>query len=122
DDANDPIVDGARAILDGHVLLSRELASLGQYPAIDINVSISRLANRLISRAQRESVVKFRRLMAIYEENKDLVAVGAYRSGTNPELDEALARREVLRRFLMQDVDESVSVEEGFEQLERALA
>jgi flagellum-specific ATP synthase len=85
-------------------------------------VSISRLANRLISRAQRESVVKFRRLMAIYEENKDLVAVGAYRAGTNPELDEALARREVLRRFLMQDVDESVSVEEGFEQLERALA
>ncbi|NBW90601.1 MAG: flagellum-specific ATP synthase FliI, partial [Gammaproteobacteria bacterium] len=84
--------------------------------------SISRLANRLISRAQRESVVKFRRLMAIYEENKDLVAVGAYRAGTNPELDEALARREVLRRFLMQDVDESVSVEEGFEQLERALA
>ena len=66
--------------------------------------------------------MKFRRLMAIYEENKDLVAVGAYRAGTNPELDEALARREVLRRFLMQDVDESVSVEEGFEQLERALA
>ncbi|MEY4357276.1 MAG: Flagellum-specific synthase [Pseudomonadota bacterium] len=121
DDANDPIVDGARAILDGHVLLSRELASLGQYPAIDINVSISRLANRLVTRGQRDLVLKFRRLMAIYEENRDLVAVGAYRAGTNPELDEALQRRDILRRFLMQDVDESVNFEDGFRQLEAAL-
>jgi flagellum-specific ATP synthase len=121
DDANDPIVDGARAILDGHVLLSRELASLGQYPAIDINVSISRLANRLVTRDQRDLVLKFRRLMAIYEENRDLVAVGAYRAGTNPELDEALQRRDILRRFLMQDVDESVNFEDGFRQLEAAL-
>ena len=121
DDANDPIVDGARAILDGHVLLSRDLAALGQYPAIDINVSISRLANRLISTEQRTLVRKFRRLMATWEENRDLVSVGAYRAGTNPDLDEALQRKNALRDFLMQEVDEQVDFAGGFQQLARVL-
>jgi flagellum-specific ATP synthase len=117
DDANDPIVDAARAILDGHVLLSRELAALGQYPAIDINVSVSRLANRLVNAEQRTLVRKFRRLMATWEENRDLVSVGAYRAGTNPELDEALQRRAALRAFLEQDIDERVDFDGGFRQL-----
>jgi flagellum-specific ATP synthase len=121
DDANDPIVDGARAILDGHVLLSRDLAALGQYPAIDINVSISRLANRLISTEQRTLVRKFRRLMATWEENRDLVSVGAYRAGTNPDLDEALQRKNALRDFLMQEVDEQVDFAGGFQELARVL-
>ena len=121
DDANDPIVDGARAILDGHVLLSRDLAALGQYPAIDINVSISRLANRLISTEQRTLVRKFRRLMATWEENRDLVSVGAYRAGTNSDLDEALQRKNALRDFLMQEVDEQVDFAGGFQQLARVL-
>lgn len=122
DDANDPIVDGARAILDGHVLLSRDLAALGQYPAIDINVSISRLANRLISSEQRTMVRKFRRLMATWEENRDLVSVGAYRAGTNPELDEALQRRAALRDFLMQDAEERVDFPGGFQHLAKVLS
>jgi len=122
DDANDPVVDGARAILDGHILLSREIAAMGQYPAIDINVSISRLANKLIDVDQRALVGKFRRLMATYEENKDLVAVGAYRTGANPELDEALQRRVMLRDFLAQDSEQAVTFDQGFRQLAEVLA
>ncbi|MFN5010952.1 MAG: FliI/YscN family ATPase [Gammaproteobacteria bacterium] len=122
DDANDPIVDGARAILDGHVLLSRELAAMGQYPAIDINFSVSRLANRLVTDEQRALVRRFRRLMATWEENRDLVSVGAYRSGTNPELDEALQRRSALQAFLQQDVDERIGYDGGFRQLAEALS
>jgi flagellum-specific ATP synthase len=122
DDANDPIVDAARAILDGHVLLSRDLAAMGQYPAIDINMSVSRLASRLITSEQRNLVRKFRRLMAIWEENRDLVSVGAYRAGTNPELDEFLQRRGALQAFLQQDVDERVEYEGGFRHLAEVLA
>jgi len=122
DDANDPIVDGARAILDGHVLLSREIAAMGQYPAIDISVSVSRLATKIVSSDRRVLVTKFRRLLATYEENKDLVAVGAYRPGTQPDLDEALQRRAVFREFLSQDADESVTLDEGFAQLQQVLA
>jgi flagellum-specific ATP synthase len=122
DDANDPIVDGARAILDGHVLLSRDLAALGQYPAIDINLSVSRLANKLVTAEQRALVRKFRRLMATWEENRDLVAVGAYRPGTNADLDEALQRRGALRSFLQQDSDEQVDFASGFAQLAGVLA
>jgi flagellum-specific ATP synthase len=122
DDANDPIVDAARAILDGHVLLSRELAAMGQYPAIDINLSVSRLANRLVTPEQRMLVRRFRRLMATWEENRDLVSVGAYRAGTNPELDEALQRRPALSAFLQQEVDERVGYASGFRQLAEVLA
>jgi len=122
DDANDPIVDGARAILDGHVLLSREIAAMGQYPAIDISVSVSRLATKIVSSERRALVTKFRRLLATYEENKDLVAVGAYRPGTQPELDEALQRRGLFREFLSQGADESVTLDQGFAQLQQVLA
>jgi flagellum-specific ATP synthase len=122
DDANDPIVDGARAILDGHVLLSRDLAAMGQYPAIDINLSVSRLANRLVSAEQRVLVRKFRRLMATWDENRDLVSVGAYRAGTNPDLDEALQRRPALQAFMQQDVEQRVGYEEGFRELAEVLA
>ena len=117
DDHNDPIVDGARAILDGHVMLSRELAAMGQYPAIDISDSISRLANRLLSNDQRNLVTRYRRLLATYEDNRDLVSVGAYREGADPELDEAIRRRAVMREFLMQDLDEQVTLAQAFNQL-----
>jgi len=117
DDHNDPIVDGARAILDGHVMLSRELAAMGQYPAIDISQSISRLANRLIGTDQRNLVTRYRRLLSTYEDNRDLVSVGAYREGADPELDEAIRRRAAMREFLMQDLDEQVTLSQAFNQL-----
>ena len=121
DDANDPIVDAARAILDGHVLLSRDLAALGQYPAIDLGASVSRLAMKLISSSQRQLVLKFRRLMSVFEENRDLVSVGAYRPGANPELDDAIQRRASLIDFLKQDVDHQVQLPQGFAELEAVL-
>ncbi len=117
DDHSDPIVDGARAILDGHVMLSRELAAMGQYPAIDISQSISRLANRLIGTDQRNLITRYRRLLSTYEDNRDLVSVGAYREGADPELDEAIRRRTAMREFLMQDLDEQVTLSQAFNQL-----
>lgn len=117
DDHSDPIVDGARAILDGHVMLSRELAAMGQYPAIDISQSISRLANRLIGTDQRNLITRYRRLLSTYEDNRDLVSVGAYREGADPELDEAIRRRTAMREFLMQDLDEQVTLPQAFNQL-----
>ena len=104
------------------MLLSRDLAALGQYPAIDINLSVSRLANKLVTAEQRALVRKFRRLMATWEENRDLVAVGAYRPGTNADLDEARQRRGALRSFLQQDRDEQVDFASGFAQLAGVLA
>jgi len=121
DDSNDPIVDAARAILDGHVLLSRDLAALGQYPPIDVNNSISRLALKLLSREQLSWTAKFRKLMAKYEENRDLIAVGAYRLGTDPELDEAIQRRQVMRNFLSQDTHEAFSVDSAFAKMAETL-
>jgi flagellum-specific ATP synthase len=117
DDYSDPIVDGARAILDGHVMLSRELAATGQYPAVDISDSISRLANRLIGPDQRQLVTRYRRLLSTYEDNRDLVSVGAYREGADSELDEAIRRRTAMRDFLMQDLDEQVTLGQAFNQL-----
>jgi flagellum-specific ATP synthase len=122
DDAMDPVVDSARAILDGHVLLSRDLAAMGQYPAVDISVSISRLASKLLSAERREWVQKFRRLHAVYEENKDLISVGAYRPGTNPELDEAMNRREMMRNFLRQSTDQKVTIQDSFGLLQQIMA
>ena len=121
DDANDPIVDSARAILDGHILLSRDIAAMGQYPAIDLGASVSRLANKLLSAPQRALAGKFRRSMAIYEENRDLVSVGAYRQGANPELDDALEKRSALLEFLRQDVDDCHRMDDGFRRLQALL-
>jgi flagellum-specific ATP synthase len=117
DDAMDPVVDSARAILDGHILLSRDLAAMGQYPAVDISVSISRLSSKLLTKDRNELVQKFRRLSAVYEENKDLIAVGAYRAGSNPELDEAIQRREMMRNYLKQDMGQAVTIDDAFTML-----
>lgn len=121
DDANDPIVDAARAILDGHVLLSRDLAAQGQYPAVDLGPSVSRLAGKLTSPEQRRLVTRFRRLHAVYEEGRDLLSVGAYRQGANPELDLAIEMHPKLVDFLCQDADEAVDYAQGFRDLERLL-
>jgi flagellum-specific ATP synthase len=80
------------------------------------------LAHRLLSSDQRDVVRKFRRLSAVWEENRDLVAVGAYKAGSDPELDEALKRQAVMREFLSQDADERIDFDTGFEQLSRVLS
>jgi flagellum-specific ATP synthase len=105
DDGNDPIVDIARASLDGQVMLSRRLADQAHYPAIDLNGSISRVMQTLVSPEELKQSNKLRRLWSVYQQNADLVQVGAYESGSNPELDEAIRIREQMVDFLRQDMD-----------------
>jgi flagellum-specific ATP synthase len=105
DDGNDPIVDIARASLDGQVMLSRRLADQAHYPAIDLNGSISRVMQTLVSSDELKQSNKLRRLWSVYQQNADLVQVGAYEAGSNPELDEAIRIREQMVDFLRQDMD-----------------
>ena len=105
DDGNDPIVDIARASLDGQVMLSRRLADQAHYPAIDLNGSISRVMQTLVSSDELKQSNKLRRLWSVYQQNADLVQVGAYEAGSNPELDEAIRIREQMVEFLRQDMD-----------------
>ena len=104
DDAADPIVDIARASLDGQVMLSRKLADSAHYPAIDLTGSISRLMQSLLSSEDLKSANKLRRLWSIYQQNVDLVQVGAYEHGSNPELDEAIRLNDRIMAFLRQDM------------------
>ncbi|MEM7219911.1 MAG: FliI/YscN family ATPase [Pseudomonadota bacterium] len=108
DDPDDPIADAARAVLDGHILLSRELANGGVYPAIDIPASASRLFDKLATPAQQAAALKFRRLVSAYQDNRDLVAVGAYVAGSDPLVDEALALWPRLEAFQRQAPAERV--------------
>jgi len=107
DDMNEPIADGVRAILDGHVVLSRSLAHAGHYPAIDVLASVSRLADEICSPEVLAAGRRVRAALASLHEKADLVAVGAYRSGTDRELDAALANRERIEAFLRQSVDDA---------------
>jgi flagellum-specific ATP synthase len=91
DDANDPVVDTARAILDGHILLSRKQTQMGIYPAIDVPMSVSRVMTEITDENLQKSAQKFRRLVSIYMENRDLILMGGYTSGQDLELDEAVA-------------------------------
>jgi flagellum-specific ATP synthase len=104
DDASDPIVDIARASLDGQVMLSRTLADQAHYPAIDLNGSISRVMQTIVDSESMRQANRFRRLWSVYQQNADLVQVGAYEAGTNPELDEAIRLREQMVMFLRQDM------------------
>lgn len=104
DDASDPIVDIARASLDGQVMLSRRLADQAHYPAIDLNGSISRVMQTLVEPDDLRQANKFRRLWSVYQQNADLVQVGAYEAGTNAELDEAIRLRDSMVMFLRQDM------------------
>ena len=104
DDANDPIVDIARASLDGQVMLSRKLADAAHYPAIDLNGSISRVMQNLLNPEDLKAANRFRRMWSLYQQNQDLIQVGAYETGTNPTLDEAIRLREAMDHFLRQDM------------------
>ena len=109
DDAHDPVVDLARASLDGQVMLSRALADAAHYPAIDLNGSISRIMPSLIEPETVKRANRFRRLWSLYQQNRDLIQVGAYVPGSNPELDEAIRLRPALEEFLRQDMHQGVA-------------
>ncbi len=108
DDHNDPIVDASRAILDGHIVLSRSMADGGIYPAVDIESSVSRAMNQFTSDSQQQLVSRFRQVYSTYHENRDLVAVGAYQSGSNPQLDEAITMWPSIIEFLRQHQNQSI--------------
>jgi flagellum-specific ATP synthase len=108
DDQQDPLVDAVRSLLDGHVVLSRALAAEGWYPPIQVLDSISRLMPAVTEAGHREQSTLLRRLMAVYARSEDLVRIGAYKPGSDPDLDRALRAREPLRAFLTQEAHEQV--------------
>ncbi len=117
DSQDDPVVDTARSILDGHIVLSRDLAQRGQYPAIDIAASLSRVMNAITASDHQRHARTFRALVASYEANRDLVLMGAYRAGADPQLDRAIAMHEALNSFLCQSSDEIVPLDPSMEAL-----
>jgi flagellum-specific ATP synthase len=112
DDENEPIADAVRGLLDGHVWLSRRIAERGHYPAIDVLRSISRLANELSGADEKNARQVVRELLSAYAENEDLITIGAYRRGANRTLDAAVEMRDEINRFLKQQVDERVEIDQ----------
>lgn len=121
DDQNDPIADAARAILDGHVVLSRRLADAGHYPAIDIEASVSRVMPKITTTRHQELARRFKHLYSTFEEHRDLINVGAYVSGSDPMVDEARDYYPRLRQFLMQGIDEHVTLPDSVRALDTVL-
>lgn len=117
DDPNDPIVDASRAILDGHIVLSRTMADAGIYPAVDVESSISRAMNQFASNSQQQLVSRFRQVYSTYQENRDLVAVGAYQPGSNPQLDEAIALWPAIIEFLRQHQNQKIDAKQSLASL-----
>jgi flagellum-specific ATP synthase len=117
DDMNEPIADAVRAILDGHVVLSRDLASQNHYPAVDVLQSISRLQIDLVDKKQLEAAGKLREMLATYRDARDLVNIGAYVKGSNPSIDYALEHLDRANAFLRQDMGEHTAYEETVRRL-----
>jgi flagellum-specific ATP synthase len=113
DDMNEPIADAVRSILDGHVVLSRQLAHAGHYPAVDVLASVSRLVGEVVTREVRSAGDDIRRLMAAYRDKADLIAIGAYQHGSDPLTDAAIAARDPIEDFLRQKPDEVATAEEA---------
>jgi flagellum-specific ATP synthase len=119
DDQNDPIADAARAILDGHIVLSRRLAESGLYPAIDIEASISRAMHQISTREQQEIATRFKQVYSTYQQNRDLIAVGAYRRGSDPRVDLAVEQWPRMLEFLRQDMYEPVGIDKSHADLQQ---
>lgn len=112
DDTNEPVADTVRSIIDGHIMLSRKIAVKNHYPAIDVLGSISRLMNDIADKEQIAMASKMRNLLSLYESNQDLISIGAYKMGTNPALDEAIAHVDAINVFLQQRVEEKFTYED----------
>jgi flagellum-specific ATP synthase len=117
DDVNDPIADAARGVLDGHIILSRSLAESGHFPAIDIEASISRVMPDIITADHLQMARDLRRLYSLYQQNRDLISVGAYQPGSDPRIDKAIEKNPAILDFLQQDMDESVDMDRSLQEL-----
>lgn len=117
DDLQDPIADSARAILDGHIVLSRQIAEEGTYPAVHLESSISRVMQSIVPQDHLAMMLTFKKYLSLYEKNKDLILLGAYTKGSDKELDKAIAIRDKIRQFMIQGMNESVSFDESVSQL-----
>lgn len=111
DDANDPVVDSARAILDGHIVLSRQQAQMGIYPAVDVTASVSRVMTDITDEAHQQAARKFRRLVSVYQDNRDLILMGGYAPGQDAELDEAVRLWPGLMDLISQTGDQPAAYE-----------
>ena len=117
DDMTEPVADAVRATLDGHIVLSRELANSNHYPAIAVTQSVSRLMNQVVTEEHRAAAAELRNLLAAYEDARDLVSIGAYVSGSNPQVDRALALLGPARTFLRQETEDRTDPEGSLAQL-----
>lgn len=122
DDFNEPITDTARSILDGHIVLNRKLAQKNHYPAIDVMASISRCMSQVATKEHKKAAGQVKNLMATYADAEDLINIGAYKAGSNPDIDEAISKNKAVKEFLLQDTDEKISFEESVEWLGRILS
>ncbi|MHA6205504.1 flagellar protein export ATPase FliI [Dyella soli] len=119
---HDPIADASRAILDGHIVLSRDLAEAGHYPAIDIEASISRVMPAVVTRQHLRAAQRFRQVYSAYRQQRDLIAVGAYQKGSDPQVDHAITMWPRLRDFLQQEVDDPTALGDAIAALEALAA
>ncbi|MFH1829442.1 MAG: flagellar protein export ATPase FliI [Pseudomonadota bacterium] len=117
DDMNEPVADETRSILDGHIVLSRALAARNQYPAIDVSESISRVMDSIIDDDHKSAAGKLREVVANYEKERDLILIGAYEEGSDPNVDYAIEKIEEVNNFLKQGVEDKVSLQEAIEML-----
>ena len=122
DDMNEPVADACRAILDGHVVLSRELASQNHYPAIDVLESVSRVMRDIVSKEQLEAAARIRSVLATYKSAEDLISIGAYVKGSNPRVDEALRRLDAVQGFLRQQREETAPWPDTLQKMKGFLA
>ena len=121
DDQSDPVADAARAILDGHIVLSRRIAESGQYPAIDVEASVSRAMHEIAAPAQLELARRFRQTLSTYQHHRDLIAIGAYQRGTDPRVDAAMTLWPRMQRFLQQGIPERTGLAQSVAALEAVL-
>jgi flagellum-specific ATP synthase len=122
DDHNEPIADAVRGILDGHIVMERGIAERGRYPAVNVLRSISRTMPGCVPPAMRPVLGKARELMSIFADMEELIRLGAYRKGSDPKVDRAIAVNPALEAFLTQQRDETSSIGEGYKMLEKIVA
>jgi flagellum-specific ATP synthase len=122
DDQQDPIADAARAILDGHIVLSRTLAEAGHFPAIDVEQSASRVMHNVVSTEHFELARSFKAVYSRYEKGRDLVQIGAYVPGSDRDMDEAIALHEPMMQFLQQDMQQSFYMDGSVQAMRAALS